>query len=43
MDPDVEADVLARVHELVGQIRQHELREHQFAEEVMGKVGGSHH
>lgn len=37
VDPDVEADVLARVTGLVEQLRDHELREHHFAEAVMGK------
>ena len=43
VDRDVEADVLARVQRLVDQLRAHELREHHFAEEVMGKGGGARH
>jgi hypothetical protein len=37
VDPDVEADVLARVSKLVDQLHDHELREHHFAEDVMGE------
>jgi hypothetical protein len=37
VDPDVEADVLARVSKLIDQLRDHEQREHHFAEDVLGK------
>ena len=43
VDPDVEDDVLERVGKLVEQLRDHELREHHFAEEVMKTGGGPVH
>lgn len=42
VDPDVEADVLARVSKLVDQLYAHELREHNFAVDVLGEQGDTH-
>jgi hypothetical protein len=39
--PAMEADVLSRVAKLADQLRDHEFREHRFAENVMGKGEGT--
>jgi len=40
-DPDVEANVLDRLTQLVDQLHDHEHREHQFAVDVLGEQGGT--
>ena len=41
-DPDVEADVLDRLTQLLDQLHDHEHREHRFAVDVLGEEEGGH-